>query len=72
MENIEEDIIGKIFFDDILKKFGILKFDIFVSKLLLKVFKYIKVFKVYRNGYRVICYFGVYWNCRFLNDINII
>lgn len=72
MENIEEDTIGKIFSDDISKKSGISKSDTLVSKLLLKVFKHIKVSKVYRNGHRVTCYSGVYWNCRPLNDTNTI
>lgn len=41
-------------------------------QLLLKVLKHIKIYKVYRNGQRVTCYSGVYWNCRPLNDTNTI
>lgn len=68
MENIEEDTIGKIFSDDISKKSGIPKSDTLVGKLLLKVFKHIKISKVYRNGHRVTCYSGVFWNCRPSNE----
>lgn len=68
LKNIEEDTIGKIFSDNISKKSGISKSDTLVSKLLLKVLKHIKNSKVYRNGQRVTCYSGVYWNSRPLND----